>query len=258
MPAKRNFCPILKYASLVLLIALATSCNRERRKYLIPADQMVDVIADMHLADAIALNNEPRYSGFELDSATLYQSVFDKYGVTRAMFDSTLSYYSARPQQFQTIYTQVTAKLNLMLQDALDNPEPEPELEKTELIWEGTSIYALPEMGENNKVEVDIPIKSTGDYTLTATIKVYTDDQSLDPRISLYYWYDDGSENGYRVNFDDVVLPKDGNQHEYNVPMVQSNPLVTHIKGFILNDSNSDTLYRKHALVSEIKVTYIP
>lgn len=258
MPVKREFCHVLKYAVFFLLIVLAASCNYEQRKYLIPVDQLVDVLVDIHLADAIALQNTPRYSGFELDSAILYQSVFNKYGVTRAMFDSTLNYYSARPEQFQAIYTRVTAKLNLMIEEELNAPQEEPELKKPELIWQASSIYALPEMGNNNRVEVDIPIKSTGEYRITATIKVYSDDESLDPRISLYYWYDDGSEDGFRINFDDVMLAKDGNQHDYNVSKLQTSPVITHIRGYVLNDSNRDSLYRKHALVSDIKVEYIP
>jgi hypothetical protein len=258
MPVKREFCHLLTCFFFFLLILPAVSCGHGQRKYLIPKDQMVDVLVDMHLADAIALQNDPAYSGFELDSADLYQAVFNKHGVTQAMFDSTLSYYSARPEEFQFIYTRVTGKLNLIMQEELDAPVSEPEPKKPELIWQSSTIYALPEMGNNNRVEVNIPIKSTGDYTLTATIKVYTDDESVDPRISLYYWYDDGSENGFRLNFEDVMLQKDGNQHEYSVSRVQSSPVISHIRGYILNDSNRDSLYSKHALVSEIRVNYIP
>ena len=53
MPIKRNVYPLLKYAFFVPLIALAASCNLQQRKYLIPADQMVNAWPERRILDGI-------------------------------------------------------------------------------------------------------------------------------------------------------------------------------------------------------------
>jgi len=259
MPVKQAFYRLLKHSLFFLLVMHAIACNNLKRKYILPEDKFVDVLVDIHLADAIALENEPSYSGFRLDSAGLYGSVFAKHAVTRAQFDSSVNYYSARPEEFQVIYNKVTGKLNLMLDNQLNAPiRPVEETHVEELIWEETGIYALPEMGSSNRVEINVPVKSVGQYTLSATVKLYADDESENPRISVGYWYDNGTSSGFRDNFEEIMLQKDGNQHFYIATKILSSPLITHIKGYILNHSNQDTLFQKHALVSEIKVTYLP
>jgi hypothetical protein len=98
---------------MALLLFLIVGCSA-RQKYLIPEKKFVNVLIDMHIADGIAVNNIRPDVTYILDSATLYGSVFEKYGVTRAMFDSTMDFYAAKPAEFQKIYDQVTARLKIM------------------------------------------------------------------------------------------------------------------------------------------------
>ncbi|MBN2482041.1 MAG: DUF4296 domain-containing protein [Bacteroidales bacterium] len=122
MPVKRTWF-FVKYGISVFLMLTVLGCRNPKRKYIIPENKFVDVLVDIHLADAIALHNIPQYSGFALDSANLYESVFSNHGVTRTQFDSTISYYSSRPEEFQQIYNKVTGKLTLFTEEILD-PEP--------------------------------------------------------------------------------------------------------------------------------------
>jgi len=110
---------------ILLLAVTALSCNRASRKNIINAKKFVNVLVDIHLADGMANENMMHDPNYPLDSASLYGSVFKKYGVTRAMFDSTLIYYSAHPDDFQKLYNKVTAKLKRM-EDEL-NAENEKE-----------------------------------------------------------------------------------------------------------------------------------
>ncbi|MBN1157914.1 MAG: DUF4296 domain-containing protein [Bacteroidales bacterium] len=124
MPVKKPWSLATFVISFVLVLAVL-NCGNQKRKYLIPQDRFVDVLVDIHLADAIALNNNPQYTGFALDSAELYESVFSNHSVTRAQFDSTISYYSSRHEEFQLIYNQVSAKLNLLYEEMLKSPTEE-------------------------------------------------------------------------------------------------------------------------------------
>jgi len=112
----------------LLLIIVLFSCNRIPRRYIIPPKKMVNVLVDIHLADGMADENMRHSSGFVLDSASLYGSVFKKYGVTRAQFDSTMNYYSEHPDDLQKMYNQVTARLK-RLEDELEAAQGEEKKE---------------------------------------------------------------------------------------------------------------------------------
>ena len=101
-------------ALVLVLVASIFSCNSLGHKYIIPPKKFVNVLVDIHLADGIAVENLGRNSNELLDSAALYGSVFSKYGVTRAQFDSTLNYYSTHSDDFQKLYNKVTARLKKM------------------------------------------------------------------------------------------------------------------------------------------------
>ncbi len=122
------------YCLVLLMVVLATACTYRKFGDTIPARKLVNVLVDVHLADGIAVNSMAANNfGQRLDSASLYQSVFDKYGVTRAMFDSTMSYYTENPDDFQKIYNKVTAKLKL-IEDELTAKQNAEEKKKTEVV----------------------------------------------------------------------------------------------------------------------------
>jgi hypothetical protein len=121
------------YCLLLLMAILAVSCNHRRYGEVIPPKKFVNVLVDIHLADGIAVENMSKAKGTLLDSASLYGSVFDKYGVTRTIFDSTMSYYSEHPDDFQKVYNKVTAKLKRM-EDELNARQDEEDKKSQEII----------------------------------------------------------------------------------------------------------------------------
>jgi hypothetical protein len=112
---------------------VAVSCSHGRFGEVIPPKKFVNVLVDVHLADGIAVENMSHAHEQLLDSASLYGSVFKKYGVTRAMFDSTMSFYSEHPEDFQKIYNKVTAKLKRM-EDDLTARQNQESQKKREII----------------------------------------------------------------------------------------------------------------------------
>jgi hypothetical protein len=112
---------------------LAVSCTHRKYGEIIPPKKFVNVLVDIHLADGIAVENMSSIKGPVLDSASLYGSVFNKYGVNRTMFDSTMSYYSEHPDDFQKIYNKVTAKLKRM-EDELNARQEEETKKKREVM----------------------------------------------------------------------------------------------------------------------------
>lgn len=99
----------------LILLTVCLSCNRSR--YLIPEKKFINVLVDMQIADGIGVESLNRKDGFMLDSANLYTSVFDKHGVTRAMFDSTMIWYTLHTEAFTGVYNQVITRLKSMESD---------------------------------------------------------------------------------------------------------------------------------------------
>lgn len=122
------------YCLLLLMAILAMSCGHRRYGEIIPSKKLVNVLVDIHLADGIAVENmSPVNKRALLDSASLYESVFNKYGVTRAIFDSTMSFYSKHPDDFQKVYNKVTANLKRM-EDELNVKQNEEDKKSQEII----------------------------------------------------------------------------------------------------------------------------
>ena len=234
-----------------LLLLLLIACGG--KKYIIPPNKFVDVLVDIHLADGMAIKSVGYSSTHTLDSASLYEAVFNKHGVNRAMFDSTMSYYSHQPEDFNKLYNKVLARIKIM--DAeLAEQENNPESSTEDLIWRDSKTYALPQMGPVNRVEISVPVKEPGEYSVSAKIRIYTDDGSLNPRMSLYYYYDNNTTAGYRDSFPEIAIGRDDEEKIYSVTKTLTDPQVTHIKGYIVNHSNTDSLFRKRMVVSEIRV----
>lgn len=240
---------------LVTVILFSGSCHVFHKKYIIPEKKLVQVLVDIHIADAIAMivpysdpDNIP-------DSAQVYSALFKKHHITRAQFDSTMAYYTRKPEKLTKIYTEVNTILNKRESDITAEGE-KPADDKKIVIWQDNKIYILPQMGKREKIEINIPVSKAGVYTFSAKIKMYDDDQSVAPRITLFFWYDNGTPKGYREYFTSTPVLKNGQADNYTVSRQLTNPNITHIKGFVLDHSNPDTLFTKHAIVSELKMYF--
>ncbi|MBN2274006.1 MAG: DUF4296 domain-containing protein [Bacteroidales bacterium] len=249
----------MRKTNLVLLsicfFSLILSCRTGHKKYVIREKKLVQVLTDIHLADGIALTAPYSPVSESIDSASLYDAVFAKHHVTRVMFDSTMAYYAHKPDKLQSVYSKVTALLNQMDAD-LKAGKIDAADNKKILIWQDSKVYALPQMGNDNKVAVSLPVKKPGFYTVSAKIKLFGDDQSVAPRMTLFFWYENDSPAGHREYFRNSPITKDGRTGTYTVTQKLANPKITHLKGYILDHSNTDSLFIKHAIVSDIKVYF--
>jgi hypothetical protein len=238
-----------------LLCTLILSCSGAKRKYIIPEKKLVPIIVDMQIADGLALGYFPDVKNLKLDSAAIYGWVMEKHDVTRAQFDSTMAFYTKHPDRLDRIYEKVIATLSKM-ESEIKEAEKEEQIRKKITIWEDPRNYMLPDDGHINRINFSVPVKGPGEYTITAQIKVFRDDESIAPRINAFFWYDDGTEEGYRDHFKSVSIKKNEEINTYTVSKQLRKKEVTYIKGYIFNHSNQDTMFMKHAFISGIKITY--
>jgi len=116
----------------IILILGFTACDTEvykKPKHLIKEKKMIDMLVDVHLAEA-AYNNQSyrNTTARRLTETDFYYSVLHKYNVPDSVFERSFVYYASKPKVFEKMYRQVTNRLTEIEEEEKNRPEPaEPE-----------------------------------------------------------------------------------------------------------------------------------
>ncbi len=99
-----------------LLIFSTISCKKESPH--LPPEQMVPVLADLHLADVYSgLLHTPGQpaQGKNMDSLALWtKSIFAAHHITREEFTASMNWYRDRPEELDSLYAKVIPYLSAM------------------------------------------------------------------------------------------------------------------------------------------------
>ena len=105
---------------LLFFLAAMTSCEEpvvEKPENLIKEEKMIEMMLDMHLAEAIFQNQRYQDSAIlKTTSADFYYSVLEEYNVPDTLFEKSFVYYASNPRQFEKMYQDVMNKLSEMEQ----------------------------------------------------------------------------------------------------------------------------------------------
>lgn len=107
--------PLSHVAHLLFSILLFTlfSCNNEKTPaHVLPSEQVVEIMVDLHLAETAANLKLVGVDSISPSYGQLYEGIFAKHGTTKSAFDSTLFHYSVRPEEMNVIYDQVLERLS--------------------------------------------------------------------------------------------------------------------------------------------------
>ena len=97
-------------AAALLLASLLSGCRPEE---VIAPEEMVAIFADFYRTDAtVEVINSSTHGSFRVDSTRMYLPLITKRGYTKDQFMSSLTYYMHRPDDFDDIFKQVSAKLD--------------------------------------------------------------------------------------------------------------------------------------------------
>lgn len=117
---------------LFVLVGLI-SCEEppaEKPKHLITEDQMIDMMVDVHMAQATYNLRHNQDSLLKNTTATdFYYSVLNKYNVPDSVFEKSFVFYASNPKKFEKMYRQVMNKLNEMQQEYSEGPKEQIELD---------------------------------------------------------------------------------------------------------------------------------
>ena len=232
------------------MLIFMTSCTG---RVLIPKKDFILILTDIYLSKAY-FSTEVIFHARWQDSIPYNQHIVERYGYKWAQFDSTVSWYCSRPKKFQEIYETVMVNLSELEKIIAEELDPPSEL------WTGKKAFYLPADGEQDSVRANVLLKGVGSYVISAKIRVYPQDQSIEPQIELYLWRSDTTALGVRDTLWLRPLQKDGLIREYRTEKtLKPGNEFTHLRGNWLHSKGSrDSIWSKRAEIKDISVYHIP
>jgi hypothetical protein len=239
--------------AIIILIFISCSGNGKKtgRRKLIPTKDVISILTDLYLADGLLTYPNVRERFSTKDSISNYVDIIKRHGYTKERMDATIRYYFLKnPKKLEKIYDDVLARLS-EIQSRMKTKIPAARVTSLNL-WTEKLNYSLPETGTNNSIFFNIPLKDTGLYDLSMRIIVFEDDQSLNPRINVFFWHADSTKIGVRDNWDAVNLLKDGKWHNYKLSKRLTDTTFTHFSGWLMHHDPKPGRWEKHAKVENI------
>jgi hypothetical protein len=100
----------IKFCLFGLMVLMSCQGNKEPDN-VIDQEKMVNVLVDMHIADAV-LGRVRNQDTMLMMASSKYYYIFKKYGIDSAKFTQSLKFYNYQPEKFTKMYTAVVDSLN--------------------------------------------------------------------------------------------------------------------------------------------------
>ena len=109
--------PDLRITAFLFLLLMLSGCGGEEEKHasgnipmpdsLISRQNMILILADVHVAEAAIQVQRNEGKDTVGNAAFFYQSIFKKHHVTRHQYDESLTFYIQHPELFSKMYDDV-------------------------------------------------------------------------------------------------------------------------------------------------------
>lgn len=252
-----------KYIALAVLVFFAISCANQNP---IPEKELTNILVEMFITDATVIAPNYRAKFSRKDSIEYYEPILKKYGYSLNDFDQSMEFYSKKPKKLDAIFDNVVIELSKTEEELRAGNEAEMDsLRLAELardttanLWNQKTEFRLPSDGRQNGIAYKISLVGFGTYTLTADVTVYPDDETVQPSMSAYFYYDDGTVEGVRSIAKYQALIKDGLSHKISVSIDLNDVKYTHICGHLVEHGAREGDWSKQMILSNIRLTFKP
>lgn len=250
MPVVRSF-----VISLIALLFLVT-CSPGKRRY-IPEDKFAEILADMHVYDAMYENSRLKRSELKyMDSTYLYSYLFSKHNVTQHQFDTSLYYYTQHPE----ILLKITEKAYSLLEVRSEDQRKETEeLRRVKWFWRNDDISTRNITGYKGSVNkiFHIPVDTTGKFLAKISLRFRVSDKSLRPYI-LGYFAQDTTIDSPKILLPKLPVFKSSYAREYKLVGELSDTSYKYIILHVVESENTDSNYYRNITISKVEVGLIP
>jgi hypothetical protein len=101
----------------ILLLLTVLSCNQQKSSVTVPADvlspdSMVQVLSDIHLAEAEATLHPYSDSLGIINLPAYYKYIFNNHKLDTAMFNRSMNFYLSNPELLNTVYNGILDELS--------------------------------------------------------------------------------------------------------------------------------------------------
>ena len=107
-----------KYFFLVVFVVVVIACNHKPAEQLsdkdvIAKDEMIQLLADMHLADAAVQDLKINQDSSKVLYQKYYAQIFEKHKTNTKQFKKSLQYYTQHPEVMDQMYMKVIENLSI-------------------------------------------------------------------------------------------------------------------------------------------------
>ena len=189
-----------------LLIFIACS----QKKVPLDQQQFIALLIDMHVADGTLAQTKGYSAENEKKNYAYYNSVFRKYGIDRAEFDSCMRYYSAQTALFSKLYDVVIDSLNKRL---TDKNRVLNELRSRDSVNYFPRLDTIVLDTAHPVFTIVVDSLQAGLYRFATTIKFDTLDKGKNNRITAFFLTPDDKDT---LHVREIKVLSDTLQHLYN------------------------------------------
>lgn len=245
-----------KITLLIIAALILLTCGRDKsEKTVIPKDDLVPLLVDLHIVDAISLNATVKDFFGTLDSTLLYGEVMDKHGYRKEQLFSTFEYYTHKPNELMKIYDEVFATLSRLSEEAKAEYNRYSDA-NTIRVWkpDKNRITVKGRKGSYPGI-YDIEIDTTGIYVLNMNIRLTEEDESKNPRVVAYFYEAGNDEPDQRLYFEEIKLYKSRYSRDIIKLQEVRDPKYNKLKIVIPQYDNTDSLFMKGLDMYNVRVS---
>lgn len=251
---KKQFMNKIFYFCICIGFTFLISCN-DNNKYQPKLDeqQFTNMLIDIHIVDGSLSTKNIYRTGKNYRPSYYYNSIYKKYDLTRSQFDSCVTYYSNDTKNFTLLYDQVIDSLNRLETKYRIQVKKDRMERDTVNLWTKKTRWRIPSK-DKNTLDFTIPISQKGLYTVSASIKIFKDDQTDNPKIEAYFWKKDSLGEEHKVSFMPLPITKDMKFNKYEAQMEYPDSSYTELRGNFFAGENDLEEFTQHFEVKDILI----
>ncbi len=232
-------------------------CSKHEQNKIIPRKDLIPLLVDLHISDAMATNYNINEAFGGLDSAILYSTVLKSYGYTKDDFIKTIEYYTKEPEKLIKIYDEVFSILSNRSEDAKKMYDSY-SVKNTKSIWKSKQThYRIIGDTAHYPSMFEVAVDTVGIFVLHVEIRVTEKDKSINPRIVAYFYNLKNDVPEKRVYFEEVKLLKSSYKREYTLTQECSNPDLNRLRLLIPTYDNTTNDFYKDMEISNLRVSLV-